>query len=384
MKTIGVCRVRSRRRSISAPSNPSMPGIRTSSRMTAYSSLSVNSRAWCPVAAAPIVYLSSRRVSKARRLAGWSSTIRTRGFAGCGVMTLHANLAEACAESIREVGEPENIRTGTQEKPGWDASPQGLELEVGSTLHMKILLSSASATARKILRGILEKAGHAAADILEATNRKTTVAALTSAGVDLAVVDWDLPNLDVAGFVRELRDSAKPGKPSVLFCVKPADRAAASEVAALGPYDWIARPFTDESFRKKIRALRKTTEKPKAKTSTRRLRAIASGKDAEFSLPFLLQLPSSLIDQLLKRAVRSRHAPGTVLLEPGDIVEYLHIVTRGEVEILEGSAGIGTRVSGEGDPFGELSFMTAQPSPETVRAHTEIDVASVSKAELTD
>ena len=249
---------------------------------------------------------------------------------------------------------------------------------------MKILLSSASATARKILRGILEKSGHAAADILEVTNRKTTVAALTSAGVDLAVVDWDLPNLDVAGFVRELRDSAKPGKPSVLFCVKPADRAAASEVAALGPYDWIARPFTDESFRKKIRALRKTTEKPKAKTSTRRLRAIASGKDAEFSLPFLLQLPSSLIDQLLKRAVRSRHAPGTVLLEPGDIVEYLHIVTRGEVEILEGSAGIGTRVSGEGDPFGELSFMTAQPSPETVRAHTEIDVASVSKAELTD
>jgi CRP-like cAMP-binding protein len=66
------------------------------------------------------------------------------------------------------------------------------------------------------------------------------------------------------------------------------------------------------------------------------------------------------------------------------VVEWLHIVTKGEVEILEGSVGIGTRISGEGDPFGELSFMTSQPSPETVRAHTPIEVASISKAELAE
>jgi CRP-like cAMP-binding protein len=250
---------------------------------------------------------------------------------------------------------------------------------------MKILVASASPTARKIIRGILEKVGHAAADILEAADRKAAVSALTNpkAGFDLGVVDWDLPDLDSLGLARELRDS-KSVKVHLLFCVKAADRDAAKEVTGLGPYDWIERPFTDESFRKKVRGLPKTTEKPKSKLSTRRLRAIASGKDAEFSLPFLLQLPSHLIDELLKRALRSRHAPGTVLLKPGDVAEALHIVTRGEVEILEGSAGIGTRISGEGDPYGELSLMTAQPVVETVRAHTEIDVASVTKAELAE
>jgi CRP-like cAMP-binding protein len=247
---------------------------------------------------------------------------------------------------------------------------------------MKVLLSSASSTARKIMRGILEKAGHASPDILEAADRRAGAAVLT--GVDLAVIDWDLPDLDATALIRDLRASPKTAKISILFCIRAAHREAASQVAALGPYDWIERPFTDESFRKKIRALRKTTEKPKTKMSTRRLRAIASGRDAEFTLPFLLQLPSHLIDELLKRAVKSRHAPGTPLLNPGDAVEWLHIVTKGEVEILEGSAGIGTRLSGEGDPFGELSFMTAQPSPETVRAHTEIEVASVSKAELAE
>jgi CRP-like cAMP-binding protein len=254
---------------------------------------------------------------------------------------------------------------------------------------MKILLSSASSTARKIMRGILEKAGTAAADILEAVDRRACIAALT-AGVDVAVIDWDLPDLDAAALAGELRSSPKMGKISILFCIKEAQREAAARVAAQGPYDWIERPFTDESFRKKVLALRKPTEKPtertkpKTKLSTRRLRAIATGTETEFTLPFLLQLPSHLIDELLKRAVKSRHAPGTELLNPGDAVEWLHIVTKGEVEILEGSAGIGTRISGEGDPFGELSFMTAQPSPETVRAHTKIEVASVSKAELAE
>jgi len=249
---------------------------------------------------------------------------------------------------------------------------------------MRILLSSASATARKILRGILEKAGHAAADILEAAERRGTVAALTGAGVDLAVIDWDLPELDAAELARKLRASPKTGAISILFCIKAAHREAASQLTGLGPCDWIERPFSDESFRKKIRGLRKTTAKPKTKMSTRRLRAIASGKETEFTLPFLLQLPSHLIDAILKRAVKSRHAPGTELLKPGDVVEWLHIVTRGEVEILEGSAGIGTRVTGEGDPFGELSFMTGQASAETVRAHTDIEVSSVSKTELAE
>jgi CRP-like cAMP-binding protein len=202
--------------------------------------------------------------------------------------------------------------------------------------------------------------------------------------VDLAVVDWDLPELDGPALARYLRASFA-GRVGILFCVKYADLAALSGISELGPCDWIERPFGDEAFLKKVATFQqRAAERAKADDSAKRLRAIAAGNDTEFALPFLLQLPSHLIDDLLKKSVRSRHAPGTVLLRPAEVPEALHLVTRGEVEILEGTAGIRSRVSGEGDPYGELAFMTGRPSEETVRARTQVEVASVAKAELSD
>jgi CRP-like cAMP-binding protein len=250
---------------------------------------------------------------------------------------------------------------------------------------MKILLASASRTAWKVFRDILEKMGHAPGDIVGVADRQSTFAALRdpAAAVDLAVVDWDLTGLDGLALARYLQTSGRAGKVRVLFCIKPEQREAASEAAGLGPHDWIERPFTDEEFRTKVRALG-GPEKKKVDESAKSLPAVASGETGEFSLPFLLQLPSNLIEDLLKHCARRRAAAGTVLLRPGERVEALHVVTRGQIEILETSRMVPPRPSGEGDPFGELSFLTAQPASQTVRATTEVEVASVSKAALAD
>jgi len=250
---------------------------------------------------------------------------------------------------------------------------------------MKVLVVSASSGARKILRGLLGRAGIARGEVVEAGDRKETLAALKSpAGApDFAVIDWDLPDLGGPALVQYLRASL-PGKMAVLFCIKPADRAAVSKLSSHGPFDWIERPFSDADFLEKVQSFRQAAEKARADQGADYLRAIASGKDMEPVLPFLLQLPSHLIDELLKKAARRRHPPGTVLMRPDDVPEALHLVTRGEVEILEGTAGIQSRVSGEGNPFGELGFMTARPVGETVRARSEVEVASVSRAEVSD
>jgi CRP-like cAMP-binding protein len=250
---------------------------------------------------------------------------------------------------------------------------------------MKVLLASSSAVGRRILRGLLERAGIPRGHIVETGDRKATLAAFKDpAGIpDFAVVDWDLPELDAPAFGRHLSASF-PGRVGVLFCIKPADRAAVSELSGLGPFDWIERPFADDAFLQKVGAFRQRAEKARADDAARQLKAIASGKDLELGLPFLLQLPSNLIDDLLRKASRSRHLPGTVLLKPDDVPEALHLVTRGEVEILEGPAGIRSRVSGEGDPYGELALMTGRAVGETVRARSEVEVASVSKTELSE
>lgn len=250
---------------------------------------------------------------------------------------------------------------------------------------MRILLASASSTARTILRGLLERSGCAREDLVEASAEKAVTAAFKDpAGPPaLAVVDWDLPELDGPRFVRTLRETVG-STVGVLFCIRGADLAALSDISGTGPIDWIERPFGDAPFLEKVRALREEVEKVRADASARRLQAVATGKEAQTAFPFLLQLPSHLIDDLLKKSSRSRHAPGTILLGPNDVPEALHLVTQGEVEILEGTSGVPSRVSGEGDPFGELAFMTARPAGETVRARTEVLVASVSKAELSD
>jgi len=250
---------------------------------------------------------------------------------------------------------------------------------------MRILLASASSAARTILRGLLERAGCAREDLVDVGDRKAVYAAFKEpAGAPtLAVVDWDLPELDGPGFARYVRASLGD-KVGILFCVRADDLGALSEISGTGPVDWIERPFGDAPFLEKVRALREEAEKARSDESAKRLRAIATGKEMQVALPFLLQLPSHLIDDLLKKSSRNRHPPGTILLRPNDVPEALHLITEGEVEILEGPAGIRSRVSGEGDPFGELAFMTARPAGETVRARTEVTVASVSKAELSD
>lgn len=256
---------------------------------------------------------------------------------------------------------------------------------VGTEVTMKVLVASSSSAARRILRGLLERTGIARADIVEVDDARPTLAAFKTPGMtpDFAVVDWDMPELDSPGLARHLRSSFA-GRVGLLFCVKADDHAALSELSKLGPCDWIETPFADEVFLKKAQLLRQAAEKARAEDSAKHLRAIATARETDQALPFLLQLPSHLIEDLLRKSIRSRYSPGTILLRPEDIPEALHIVTRGEVEILDGAAGIRSRVSGEGDPYGELGFMTARPVGATVRARTEVRVASVSKDELSD
>src|ERR1041384_4664194 len=138
---------------------------------------------------------------------------------------------------------------------------------------MRILLASSSSAARRILRGLLERAGIARRDFLESGDRKATFAAFKDpAGPpDFAVVDWDLPDLDAPALARYLQASFA-GRVGVLFCIQPSERGAAEEVSGLGPFDWIERPFADDDFLKKIQVFVQSAQKARADESAQKLR----------------------------------------------------------------------------------------------------------------
>jgi CRP-like cAMP-binding protein/FixJ family two-component response regulator len=254
---------------------------------------------------------------------------------------------------------------------------------------MRILLADDSRAMRAMFRGVLEKLGHAPSSILEAPDGTATRTHFrqTDAPIDLAVVDWDLPGMYGPDFMQNVHDAGLSGKISVLFCVNRAQRAQLPQVARLGPCDAIERPFTEEAFEAKVKALGGIAES-RLKASSRRMPAVSAATPPSTpvpsGLPFLMELPSAIIDDLLKLATPARHDAGVVVLRAGQVCGSLNLVTHGEVEILAGPAGGPIRVARDGDPYGELSFMTAQPSAETARTKSIVRTASLSKAQLAE
>jgi len=252
---------------------------------------------------------------------------------------------------------------------------------------MRILLADDSPAMRTMFRTVLEKLGHAGKDITEAKEGREVLRALQTpfAPVDLIVFDWDLPGMDGLGLMAQLKQLGQSESVSVLFSVNRQQRALLPQVSKLGPCESIDRPFTEEMCEAKLRSMGKVVEVKKVESS-KRLRAVppmpAAITDVLAAMPFLVRLPSAVMGNLLKLADERRHAAGTVLLKTGHVCDALHIVTRGQVEIWSG--GRVTRVVGEGDPFGEFSFMMSEPSTYTAQARTEILTASLSKARISD
>lgn len=248
---------------------------------------------------------------------------------------------------------------------------------------MRILLADDSLAMRTSYRRALEKLGHSSVDISEVKEGRELLRLLQtkSSPVELIVFDWDLPGLDGLALMTHLKSIGQMGQVSVILSVSRQQRALAAQAARLGPCDSIERPFTDEAFAEKVRTLVRAIGDDRNK-STKRPGTLPPVPESASAVPFLVRLRSNVIDDLLKLADERRHEAGSILLKTGQICGALHIVTRGQVEILK--AGGGAQPVREGDPFGEYSFMMSEPSTYSVRAKTVVMTASLSKARISD
>lgn len=232
---------------------------------------------------------------------------------------------------------------------------------------MRIVVAHESRALRKIFRKVLQGMGHPASDILEAEDGAKAAVALGGAGgTGLVVSDWELPGLRGMSFVRALQEAGILGRSKLLFLINRAQRPFVEEVRRIVPCEVLERPFTEEDFERKVRSMQGGEEGAEV------LKAIVASAGAKSGLPFLLQLPSDLIDELLRSSVTSRHPAGAVLLRAGEVCAALHVVTEGEVDF-------GGRRAGEGDTFGEISFMKGEPSAASARARTGVQLASLSR-----
>lgn len=88
-------------------------------------------------------------------------------------------------------------------------------------------------------------------------------------------------------------------------------------------------------------------------------------------------LPPEVLEETARLLLYAERAPGEILCRQGSVGDELFIIGRGDVEIVvtdaEGHELI-VRTLGEGDSFGEISFLHRTPRTATVRALTNVEV----------
>jgi two-component system chemotaxis response regulator CheY len=257
---------------------------------------------------------------------------------------------------------------------------------------MKILVVDDSRTMRKIIRNALEGMGYSASSVVEASDGVEAIAKLREHrfNIDIILADWNMPNMDGLALLDQLQGVEQLKKIPFIMVTGEAQRDRVVEALRAGARNYIVKPFTPETLRQKVLAIEMEILARKKPTDTAviRLEAAKAVTKPDADLPFLAQLPEELVAGIYECARMSEHSPGEKLVEPDDIVESLHIIDKGEVDVLAGSDGRVphrvTDVRGRGECVGELSFLSGDRAGLTACVRTETVLASVEKGNFED
>lgn len=146
---------------------------------------------------------------------------------------------------------------------------------------MRILVVDDSKVARSVLRKILREIGHE--DVVEAQDGVEALDKVQAGGFDLVITDWNMPNLDGLGLVREIQKNST--NVPVLMVSSESYFNRIVDVMRAGAEGYIRKPFTAETLNQKIVEVRKKRELS-AQAATA---ASLAGRLEEIGFPELIQ-----------------------------------------------------------------------------------------------
>jgi glucose-6-phosphate 1-dehydrogenase len=88
-----------------------------------------------------------------------------------------------------------------------------------------------------------------------------------------------------------------------------------------------------------------------------------------------------LLNQVSMALVPRAAAPGETIIHKGDTGTEMYLISRGEVEVLDGRGQV-QRIFREGDCFGEVALLLSTPRTATVRARTPCDLFVLERADF--
>jgi two-component system chemotaxis response regulator CheY len=113
---------------------------------------------------------------------------------------------------------------------------------------MKILLVDDSRTMRNIQKKILEAMG--GVEFAEAGDGVEALAVLATGPFDLALVDWNMPNMDGLTLVKKVRETNKTMV--MIMVTTEAEKTRVVDAIKAGVNNYVIKPFTPEGLTEKV------------------------------------------------------------------------------------------------------------------------------------
>jgi len=118
---------------------------------------------------------------------------------------------------------------------------------------MRALVIDDSRAMRTILRGIMTEAGF---EVLEAANVKDALALIAKEpDVDLALVDWNLPDTEGIEFVRQVRAQRKLDRVKLMMVTTETETSQVANAIRAGANEYIMKPFSKQAVAEKLALL---------------------------------------------------------------------------------------------------------------------------------
>lgn len=111
---------------------------------------------------------------------------------------------------------------------------------------MKILLVDDSRTIRNLQKNILAQLGHT--DIVEAGDGVEAIRRIAETNPDLALIDWNMPNMDGITLIKELRKLPQYKFTPMLLLTTESAADKKAEGKAAGATGWLVKPFNPDQL----------------------------------------------------------------------------------------------------------------------------------------
>jgi len=115
---------------------------------------------------------------------------------------------------------------------------------------MRVLVIDDSRAMRKLLSSILMSLGHQvveAADGLEGLDRLERKGPFA-----LALVDWNMPQINGYEFVRRVRADARYSKMKLMMVTTDVETAQVAKALEAGANEYVMKPFTQDALKQKL------------------------------------------------------------------------------------------------------------------------------------